>query len=61
MRFVDISFIDGHLLDLKMGDDINPSLSYDVLKNTVKKIVLRYNSSCEDVGDMDVPLYTDFI
>ena len=61
IRFVGVSSIDGHLLDLKYGDDINPLLPDDVLKNIVKKITLRYNSRCEDVDDMDMPLYTNFI
>ncbi len=53
-----VSSTDGNLLDLKYRDNINPLLSNDALKNSVKRTVLRYNSRCEDVGDMDMSLYT---
>jgi hypothetical protein len=58
MRFVGVSSTDGNLLDLKYRDNINPLLSDDVLKNSAKRTALRYNSRCEDVGDMGMPLYT---
>ena len=61
IRFVGGSSTDGNLLDLKYRDNINPLLSDGVLKNSVKRTALRYNSRYEDVGDMGMHLYTNFI
>ena len=61
MRFVGVSSTDGNLLDLKYRDNINLLLSDDVLKNSAKRTALRYNPRCEDIGDMGMPLYTNFI
>lgn len=58
IRFVGVSSTDGTLLDLKYRDSINPLLSDDAFKNSVKRTALRHNSRCEDVGDMGMPLYT---
>ena len=58
IRFVGVFSTDGPLLDLKYRDNINPLLSDDVLKNSVKRTALRHNSRCEDAGDMGMPLYT---
>ena len=61
IRFVGMASIEGHLLDLKYRDGISPLLSNEMLKNTVRKTASRHISRCEDVGDMGMPLYTNFI
>lgn len=58
IRFVGVCSNEGHLLECKYKNDINPLLPDKVLNNAIKETTLRHNSRLKNIGDMGLPKYT---